>query len=200
MGKFSRVIWGKVLRFNGALQRRLRYCHGSHWVARVQRVQKVQRVQRGWYRQRIRPSGVRVQKVQRVLPAYSGRVQRGRYRLTAMSFIISLREMKTKQPHPWRERKTGQPGFARWKCTPIPACGGTSPKGKHVTEFSGRCASLQIQFLCHPGGGGAVGGRGAFPAPARAVVWFLPAHQLTSTLAHYTDFIQTGSAAAHHPL
>ena len=28
-----------------------------------------------------------------------------------------------------------------------------SPKGKHVTGFSGRYASLQIQFLCHPGGG-----------------------------------------------
>ena len=26
--------------------------------------------------------------------------------------------------------------------------------GKHVTGFSGCCASLQIQFLCHPGGGG----------------------------------------------
>ena len=29
----------------------------------------------------------------------------------------------------------------------------TSPKGKHVTGFSGRFAPLQIQFLCHPGGG-----------------------------------------------
>ena len=28
----------------------------------------------------------------------------------------------------------------------------TSPKGKHVTGFSGRFAPLQIQFLCHPGG------------------------------------------------
>ena len=36
---------------------------------------------------------------------------------------------KTKQPRPWRDWKTCQPGFARWKCTPIPACGGTSPGG-----------------------------------------------------------------------
>ena len=40
-----------------------------------------------------------------------------------------------------------------WKCTPFPAYGGTSPKGKHVTGFSGRFTPLQIQFLCHPGGG-----------------------------------------------
>ena len=30
---------------------------------------------------------------------------------------------------------------------------GASPKGKHVTGFSGRCTPLRIQFLCHPGGG-----------------------------------------------
>ena len=47
--------------------------------------------------------------------------------------------------------KTGP--AARRKCTPIPAFGGTSPKGKHVTGFSGRFTPLQIQFLCHPGGG-----------------------------------------------
>ena len=29
-----------------------------------------------------------------------------------------------------------------------------SPKGKHVTGFSDRSALLQIQFLCHPAGGG----------------------------------------------
>ena len=61
--------------------------------------------------------------------------------------------MKTIQPRPWREGKTCKPGFARWKCTPIPACGGTSPKGKHVTGFSGRFTPLRIQFLCHPRGG-----------------------------------------------
>ena len=30
------------------------------------------------------------------------------------------------------------------------------PGGKHVTGFSGRCASLQIQFLCHPAKAGAL--------------------------------------------
>ena len=100
--------------------------------------------------------------------------------------------------------KTKQPGFARWKCTPIGAalrlgfkgfrrfkrfrgCGIALramsfriplremenqttelrpmemhpyprlrryfPTGKHVTGFSGRYASLRIQFLCHPRGG-----------------------------------------------
>ena len=84
--------------------------------------------------------------------------------LRAMSFRISLREMETKQP-----------GCARRKCTPIPACRRHFSTGKgsrdfqvaiaplqitfachrrkHVTGFSGHCVSLQIQFLCHPGGG-----------------------------------------------
>ena len=30
------------------------------------------------------------------------------------------------------------------------------PGGKHVTGFSGRCAPLQIQFLCHPASGGTI--------------------------------------------
>ena len=37
--------------------------------------------------------------------------------------------------------------------TPLLVLRTTSPKGKHVTGFSGRFAPLQIQFLCHPGGG-----------------------------------------------
>ena len=76
--------------------------------------------------------------------------------------------------------------------------------GKHVTGFSGRFTPLQIQFLCHPGGGsllsaflsanlchsfysdaktspsggGAVGRRGAFSTPVRAVcLFFSPARQ-----------------------
>ena len=51
------------------------------------------------------------------------------------------------------QRKPSQPGFARWKCTPFGAAHHLSPKGKHVTGFSGRSAPLRIQFLCHPGGG-----------------------------------------------
>ena len=51
------------------------------------------------------------------------------------------------------QRKPSQPGFARWKCTPFGAVHHLSPKGKHVTGFSGRSAPLRIQFLCHPGGG-----------------------------------------------
>ena len=92
-----------------------------------------------------------------------------------------------------------------WKCTPFPAYGGTSPKGKHVTGFSGRFTPLQIQFLCHPGGGksalrsafaltsivkhsaakispsggdAATGGRrGAFPRATGPVLWFSPARK-----------------------
>ena len=47
------------------------------------------------------------------------------------------------------ENRTTGP-VARWKCTPIPACGGTSPKGKHLTGFSGRFTPLQIQFPLPP--------------------------------------------------
>ena len=90
-----------------------------------------------------------------------------------------------------------------WKYTPIPAYGGTSPKGKHVTGFSGRFTPLQIQFLCHPGGGsllsaspcanlssslysaaktspsggGAVGRRGAFPSRQRRDCMVFPRPQ-----------------------
>ena len=90
-----------------------------------------------------------------------------------------------------------------WKYTPIPAYGGTSPKGKHVTGFSGRFTPLQIQFLCHPGGGsllsaspcanlssslysdaktspsggGAVGRRGAFPSRQRRGCMVFPARK-----------------------
>ena len=54
---------------------------------------------------------------------------------------------------PEGEGKTVQPAFARGKCTPFGTAYHLSPKGKHVTGFSGRCASLRIQFLCHPEGG-----------------------------------------------
>ena len=43
-------------------------------------------------------------------------------------------------------------GHLRWP--PPIRLRGTSPKGKHVTGFSGRFAPLQIQFLCHPYSGG----------------------------------------------
>ena len=52
--------------------------------------------------------------------------------------------IKPSQPRLWRERKTSKPGFARWKCTPIPACGGTSPGGGSLLS-----ASLPAS-TCHP--------------------------------------------------
>ena len=51
------------------------------------------------------------------------------------------------------EGKQANHAFGVMEITPIPACGGTSPKGKHVTGFSVVYDSLRIQFLCHPGGG-----------------------------------------------
>ena len=98
--------------------------------------------------------GVRVQKVQRVLrvqrvlPASSRRVQRVWYRLTAMD-LFKCRLSAAALP---AAVKTKQPGFARGNA-PLSVLRTTSPKGKHVTGFSGRFAPLRIQFLCHPGGG-----------------------------------------------
>ncbi len=61
-------------------------------------------------------SGVRVQRVQRV--------QRVWYRLTAMSIYAACGGNAAGGS----ENQTTAPA-ARWKCTPIPACGGTSPGG-----------------------------------------------------------------------
>ena len=47
-----------------------------------------------------------------------------------------------------RDRGSGAACGGRWWAPP------PLPKGKHVTGFSGRCAPLQIQFLCHPASGG----------------------------------------------
>ena len=44
-------------------------------------------------------------------------------------------------------------GLRPWEMHPFWCWRTTSPKGKHVTGFSGRFAPLRIQFLCHPGGG-----------------------------------------------
>ena len=67
-------------------------------------------------------------------------------RFIGRSFCV---QAKDKLRPTWRPSA----GSPQQKCTPFGACGTTSPKGKHVTGFSGRCAPLQIQFLCHPGGG-----------------------------------------------
>ena len=54
---------------------------------------------------------------------------------------------------------------ARWKYTPIPACGGTSPKGKHVTGFSGRFTPLQHGY--HR----LTGFSGCYSSPTNPVRW-----------------------------
>ena len=104
-------------------------------------------------------SAARVQRVQRVLPACSGRVQRvvvSPFR--AMSFIISLRGIKTIQP-----------GCARGKCTP--SAYGTSPGGGGLLSAS-LSANLSHSLLSaaktSPSGGSTAAGgdRGAFPTPA----------------------------------
>ena len=71
--------------------------------------------------------------------------------------------------------KTIQPGCARWKCTPIPAYGGTSPGGG---KFTLRSALEPISTSKHsaakicPSGEDVVGRRGAFPSPAGRFVCF----------------------------
>ena len=52
---YRRVVKEKVLRFDGLLARGVWYCLWGHWVTRVQRAQKVlpafgRRVQRVWWR------------------------------------------------------------------------------------------------------------------------------------------------------
>ena len=83
------------------------------------------------------------------------------------------------------ENRTTGPA-ARWKCTPIPACGGTSPGGGSLLSASlnaNLCRPFYSAARTSPSGGGAVGRRGAFPSrqrrgcmvfpsPARAVCLF----------------------------
>ena len=59
---------------------------------------------------------------------------------------------KIEKLRPWRDWKTCQPGFARWKCTP--SAYGTSPRESVSRNFQSPYGSLQISFACHPGGGG----------------------------------------------
>ena len=80
----------------------------------------------------------RVQRVQKV-----HRVQRGRYRLTAMSFICCHWQRK---PYNLASLEEMHPFYLRHLST-----------GKHVTGFSVAASSLRIQFLCYPGGGGISG-------------------------------------------
>ena len=79
----------------------------------------------------------RVQRVQRVLPASSGRVQRVWYRrFAAMSFYMLPAGGKNLHN----------------RASPVemhPFCLRHLSTGKHVTGFSGRFTPLQIQFLCH---------------------------------------------------
>ena len=112
-------------------------------IKRVQKVQRVHRVQRGWWAPLwTRPAGVRVQKVQKVQ-----KVQRVKVGGCAASFYKTFTTAlagEGKQAN----RPVGDKNAPLLVLTHY-----LSPKGKHVTGFSGRYASLQIQFLCHPGGG-----------------------------------------------
>ena len=80
----------------------------------------------------------RVQRVQKV-----HRVQRGRYRLTAMSMYAAWRQ---RNPNNLASLEEMHPFYLRHLST-----------GKHVTGFSVAASSLRIQFLCYPGGGGISG-------------------------------------------
>ena len=79
-------------------------------------------------------------------------------------------------------RPTWRPsaGSPQQKCTPIPAYGGTSPGGGSLLSAflsANLCRSFYSAAKTSPSGGGAVGRRGAFPAPVRAVGLFSPARQ-----------------------
>jgi hypothetical protein len=111
---------------------------------------------------------------------------------------------KTIQPRPWRDWKTCQPGFARWKCTP--SAYGTSPGGGGL--FSASLSANLSRSLFNGGKSSPFGGkvvrqhqkgcissrrrRGCmvFP-PARAVCLFSPGE------ARLPGFLHTGGEAAH---
>ena len=105
MEAFGRPLAGRVLKFDGAFAPKVLRFDGPagrglwyrRWSRCAARVQRVQKVQR-------------VQRVQRVW-----------YRLTAMSMYASFGGSAARGS----ENRTTGP-VARWKCTPIPACGGTS--------------------------------------------------------------------------
>ena len=97
----------------------------------------------------------------------------------APSKIKGRHDDKTKQPRPWRERKTNKPRYARWKCTPIPACGGTFPGGGSLL-YACLSANLSCSFYSDgkvppPGEGGALAPKGVnFPRAKGAVGLFSP--------------------------
>ena len=79
-------------------------------------------------------------------------------------------------------RPTWRPsaGSPQQKCTPILAYGGTFPGGGSLLSAflsANLCHSFYSGAKTSPSGGGAVGRRGAFPTPVRAVGLFSPAHQ-----------------------
>ena len=86
------------------------------------------------------PSAARVQRVQRVLPACSGRVQRVVVRrLSGDEFYMPLRGIKTIQP-----------GCARGKCTP--SAYGTSPKESVSRDFQVAMLPYKSRSLATPEG------------------------------------------------
>ena len=96
------------------------------------------------------------------------------------------------------EGKPSQPGWRPWKCTPIGACGTTSPEGEvcsplglcsHKNRDGKHRANLPHRGRCRRQKGcisiGPKARFACFPSPDRAVVWFY----------------QTGAEGAHrHPL
>ena len=73
-------------------------------------------VSRRWASLWTRPSGVRVQRVLRVL-RFDAPIARGLW--YAPSKKKGAIMIKPLQPRPWRERKTSKPRFARWKCNRV---------------------------------------------------------------------------------
>ena len=122
--------------------------------------------------------GVRVQRVLRVL-RFDAPLARGLWyrRFTAaeggLKIIEGRHYDKTKQPRPWREKENRQTGpLARWKYTPIPACGGTSPGGGSLLSAflsASLSHSLYSTARISPSGGDAAAGgrRGAFSSRQR---------------------------------
>ena len=116
--------------------------------------------------------------------------------------IIEGASMIKPDNRPYGRSENLPTGLRPWKCTPIPACGGTSTRWDNKTPVNIRFKSFSTLSTgcCAPACGGKVvapatkGGCALFPPEGRLACFPSPARAVVKVL-------ETGGAAAHlHPL